>query len=352
MKTMKYSCLLVLFILMKSCGENIPPSQLFEIQLEGKKTSVKNGETVGITIINKKEKNLAAVTYSLDGEVLAVDNNRITINTKRLGTKKLSAKISYGDLIGEITKEIKVLSNKAPEVYTYDIINTFPHDTKAYTQGLEFSDGMLYESTGKVGASTLRVVDFKTGDIIKQVALDKEVFGEGITILNDKIFLLTWQSGIGYVYDKNNLKQSNTFSYGESKQGWGLANDGEKLFKSDGTEKIWFLDTETLAEEGHLEIATNTSFFNRANELEYVNGKLYANVYGKESMMILDATSGAIEGVINFGGLKEKIEKDANWDNANSVLNGVAYHPERETFFVTGKNWDKLFEVKIMKKNP
>ncbi len=125
-----------------------------------------------------------------------------------------------------------------------------------------------------------------------------------------------------------------------------LTNNGEKILKSDGTERIWFLNPETLAEEGYIETVTNKSVFNMANELEYINGKIYANVYQKPSVMIIDAQSGAIEGVINFGGLKEKVTKHAELD----VLNGVAYHPERKTFFVTGKNWDKMFEVKITKK--
>ncbi|TFG74403.1 MAG: glutaminyl-peptide cyclotransferase, partial [Flavobacteriales bacterium] len=134
--------------------------------------------------------------------------------------------------------------------------------------------------------------------------------------------------------------------YGNSKEGWGLANDGENLYKSDGTEKIWLLDPATLVEKEFIETVTDKSIFNKANELEYVDGKLYANVYQKESMMIIDAKSGAIEGVINFGGLKDKVTQHELLD----VLNGVAYHPERKTFFVTGKNWDKMFEVNIVKK--
>ncbi|MGB3152767.1 MAG: glutaminyl-peptide cyclotransferase, partial [Maribacter sp.] len=133
------------------------------------------------------------------------------------------------------------------------------------------------------------------------------------------------------------------------REGWGLTNDGEKIFKSDGTEKIWILDPETLLEENYIETVTNSSIFNKANELEYVDGKIYANVYLKPSVMIIDSKSGAIEGVINFGGLSDKVTKGEKWDS-NNVLNGIAYHPERKTFFVTGKNWDKLFEVQIQKK--
>ena len=157
---------------------------------------------------------------------------------------------------------------------------------------------------------------------------------------------MSWQSGLGYVYNKSNLSEIETFSYGKSKEGWGLCNDGEKIFKSDGTEKIWILNPKSLVEEDYIETVTNKSVFNKANELEYVDGKIYANVWQKESMMIIDATSGAIEGVVNLGGLKKQVTQHPKLD----VLNGVAYHPTRKTFFVTGKNWDKLFEVRIIKK--
>lgn len=162
--------------------------------------------------------------------------------------------------------------------------------------------------------------------------------------------MLTWRSGLGFIYDLKTLDKIDNFQFGESKEGWGLTNDGKKLFKSDGTEKIWFLNPETLVEEGHIETVTNKSINDSANELEYVDGKIYANVYQKPSVMIIDANSGAIEGVINFGGLSSKVTHHATWSDTDNVLNGIAYHPERKTFFVTGKEWDKMFEVKIQKK--
>ena len=263
-----------------------------------------------------------------------------------LGVKTLKAVINYNGENGEITKDIRVLAKNPPEVYTYEIINEFPHDINAFTQGLEFYKDTLYESTGKKGLSSLRKIDFKTGKILKQINLEDTYFGEGITILKDKIYMLTWQSNIGFIYDTKTFEKLDSFKYGKSKEGWGLANDGEKLFKSDGSEKIWFLNPETLQEVGHIETVTNKSVFNKTNELEYANGKIYANVWQKESMMIIDAKSGAIIGVINFGGLKDKVKKHDNLD----VFNGIAYHKERGTFFVTGKNWDTLFEVTILKK--
>jgi len=281
---------------------------------------------------------------------LELAGNKISLDIDKLGNKELIAEFKNNGNPITISKKITVLAAEPPSVYSYDIVNTFPHDPSSYTQGLEFQGQILYESTGKKGASVVRKINFDSGEVLKEIALDNNVFGEGITIMNDKLYQLTWQSGLGYVYDASNLSRLESFSYGKSKEGWGLCNDGERIYKSDGTEKIWLLNPETLVEEDYIETVTNKSVFNKANELEYVNGKIYANVYQKESMMIIDAKSGAIEGVINFGGLKSKVKKGKEWDDANSVLNGVAYNKERGTFFVTGKNWDKLFEVKIIKK--
>lgn len=336
-----------LLLLIIGCGSgNTKASSLFEIKLEGNKTDFKQHETIGVAIKNKKDKAINKVTYTIDDNELQINGNKLTFDLTTLGNKTLKATIDYDDTSAEISKKIKVLAPNPPALYTYEIINEFPHDIGAYTQGLEFHDGVLYESTGKRGKSSLRKVDFKTGEVLNKIALENSQFGEGITIMDGKIYQLTWQSGIGFVYDLETFQKIDDFQYGQSKEGWGLCNDGNRIFKSDGTEKIWILNPETLVEEGHIETATDKSVFNMANELEYLDGKIYANVYQKPSMMIIDAKSGAIEGVINFGGLKEKVTKHPELD----VLNGVAYHPKRRTFFVTGKNWDKMFEVNIIKK--
>lgn len=341
----------LMFILFMACGgDNTEPKDLFAIKLEDNKNQFQQNESVGISLVNKKNKVVESISYSIDGEELPMVKNQIQLDLPTLGNKTLKATVSYEDTSAEITKKIKVLANKAPEIYTYEIINEYPHDNRAYTQGLEFHQDTLYESTGKKGRSSLRKVDYKTGKVLKQIDLDKTFFGEGMTILNGKIYQLTWQSGIGFIYDLKDFKKIDSFTYGQSKEGWGLANDGEKLYKSDGTENIWFLNPETLVEEGHTQTVTNTSIFNNTNELEYVDGKLYANVYQKSGVMIIDARSGAIEGVVNFGGLSKKVTKGDGWVDTDNVLNGIAYHPTRKTFFVTGKDWDKLFEVRIMKK--
>jgi len=268
----------------------------------------------------------------------------ITLDIEKLGIKTLVAKVIYEGESVEVPKTIQVLAGKEPTVFTYEIINEFPHDIKAFTQGLEFRGDTLYESTGKRGASSIRKVDFTSGNILQETKLEADYFGEGITLMGGKLYQLTWQNGTGFVYNAENLERTGSFKYGESKEGWGLCNDGEVIYKSDGTERIWILDPDTMAESGYIQTVTNTSVFNKANELEYVDGKIYANVWQKESMMIIDAASGAIEGVVNFGGLKDRVTKHQQLD----VLNGVAYHEGRKTFFVTGKYWDKLFEIRIL----
>lgn len=348
MKMYRITLLHLFPLFFAACGGGASKASLFDLRVGNGATEFSQNQKVAIELVNKKAKTLESVTYYIDDETLKVENGQAVLDMPVLGSKTLKAVVSFENDTAVVSKKIRLLADNPPVLYTYEIINTYPHDMTAYTQGLEFHNDTLYESTGLRGRSTLRKVDFKSGEILKKIDLSPAVFGEGLTILNGKLYQLTWQSGMGYIYHLDDFEQIGTFNYGESEQGWGLANDGSRIFKSDGTEKIWILDPETLAETGHIETVTDKSIFNKANELEYLDGKLYANVYQKESMMIIDATSGAIEGVINFGGLKEKVMPHKALD----VLNGVAYHPGRHTFFVTGKNWDKLFEVKIMKKTP
>ncbi|MGB7395461.1 MAG: glutaminyl-peptide cyclotransferase [Pricia sp.] len=344
-----FSSILLLSLFMACGGENSPAS-LFEIQLAKGQKQFQQNQKVAIDLVNKKDKSVTGVTYSIDGEELTVTDGQITLDMPHLGDKTIKAQVQYDDTSVEVSKPFKLLAAKAPEVYTYEIVKEYPHDNKAFTQGLEFHNDTLYESTGKKGRSSLRKVDFQTGEILQQTDLNDIYFGEGITIMEDKIYMLTWRSGTGFVYDLNTLEETDSFKYGKSKEGWGLTNDGERIYKSDGTEKIWLLDPETLVEEDFIETVTNKSINDSANELEYVDGKIYANVYQKSGVMIIDAESGAIEGVVNFGGLSEKVTHHDTWNDQENVLNGIAYHPERETFFVTGKEWDKLFEVRIKKK--
>ena len=340
-KFLVFSSLTLLFL---ACNNKSNPAALFSLQLEGKE--FQRNDLATVRIDNKKNVKINQVTYSIDGVTLPLVDQKVKLDVEKLGNKELVAQVEFENGSVELIKKIRVLSDFAPELYTYEIVNEYPHDIEAFTQGLEFHNGFLYEGTGQHGKSSLRRTKYETGEVLVKTDLDYNLFGEGISVLGDQIYQLTWKSKTGYIYDAKTLKKKGSFQYGLSKEGWGLCNDGERLYKSDGTEKIWLLNPSTLVEEEYIQIATNKSLFNKANELEYADGLIYANVWQKESIMIIDASSGAILGVVNMGGLKEKVKQHSELD----VLNGIAYHPERKTFFVTGKNWNKLFELRIFKK--
>jgi glutamine cyclotransferase len=332
-----------LSILMFGCGGTQKKLLPYSLKLSNKDKRYQHGDWAGFKLISNGSDVPEALSFFLDGKALETKGDSVKLIANSLGNKTLELRISGDNNSYKLSEKIKVFAEKGPELYTYTIVNTYPHDINAYTQGLEFYKDTLYESTGLRGFSSLRKVDFKTGKVLKKLALPDAIFGEGITILNNRLYMLSWQSGKGFVFDPATFKELSQFSYGQSKEGWGLCNDGKKLFKSDGSQKIWFLDPQNLS---HIELATNKSFFKNTNELEYVNGLIYANVYQKESVMVINATSGAIEGVVNFAGLKKRVTPHSEID----VLNGIAYHPTRKTFFVTGKKWDKMFEVRIEKK--
>lgn len=340
---------LVFIVLLTSCGgSNLSPNQLFQISVNNGKTELANGSETSLVLKNKKNKKITSVSYALNNIPIQLNNNVFILQTNKLGKQELSATISFNDEQVTITKQITVLAKNAPKVYTYAIKNSFPHDIKAFTQGLEFKNDLLYESTGKPGFSSLRKVNYTTGEVLQQTNLDASYFGEGITALDSTIYMLTWQNNVGFTFDATTLKQKKTFNYNKSKEGWGLCNDGEYIYKSDGTEKIWKLDPVTLEEVDHIEVYTNKSKLVKLNELEFVNGKIFANTwqFNKEVAVIIDPDTGAVEGVINFSGLKNKVKQH---DELN-VLNGIAYHQQKGTFFITGKYWDTLFEVTLEQK--
>lgn len=342
MNFLKFTCYFILASLL-TCNEDPDPTSFFTIKIEPKASSYQAGDSLKLNLVNKKSIEVSKVTYSLGGKSQSGDMTFV-LPDLNLGDQEIKAEVISDSDTLIIFKKIKILASKAPEIYTYEIINEYPHDMKAYTQGLEFYGDTLYESTGRKGQSSLRKVDYKSGTVLKKIELEPSYFGEGLTISDNKIYQLSWQAGIGFIYEMDAFERSGSFQYGKSKEGWGLCHDDTYIYKSDGTEKIWRLDPATLQEIDFIQTVTDRSIFNKANELEYVDGKIYANVWQKESMMIINARSGAIEGVVNFGGLKNKVKQHPELD----VFNGIAYHPERKTLFVTGKNWDTLFEVRII----
>ncbi len=235
------------------------------------------------------------------------------------------------------------INTKIP-VYTYDVVNTYPHDPDAYTQGLLFTGKALFESTGIKGQSSLRKVDLKTGRVLKRVQVPEQYFAEGLTVLNNKLFQLTWKSQKGFVYDLESFQLEDEFTY--DGQGWGLATDGCWLILSDGTNQIRFLDPVTLDVERTIEVFAGDLPVNQLNELEYFNGEIYANIYRSDHIVRINPTNGRVTGVIDFTGLLAPQDRNARTD----VLNGIAYDAKKNRLFITGKNWPKLYEVRLKQK--
>ncbi|MDP4219711.1 MAG: glutaminyl-peptide cyclotransferase [Bacteroidota bacterium] len=230
-------------------------------------------------------------------------------------------------------------------LYTYEVVNTWHHDPDAFTQGLQYLDGELYESTGLNNHSSLRRVELTTGKVLQKIDIPGEYFAEGMTILGGKIYQLTYQTHIGFIYDQKTFKQLGSWHY--EGEGWGLTNDGTYLIMSNGSNKISFLDPSSLAIVKTLEIFDEGFRVEDINELEYIKGEIYANIWRTDSVVRIDPVTGKVLGWINLAGLLMPQERTENVD----VLNGIAYDEKGDRIFVTGKQWPKLFEIKIVKKS-
>lgn len=321
----------------------------FSVTTADNKTVFSLGETVNASINKLDETKIDSVIYTLNNTTVKAETNfQFTekLDDEKLGNQFLKAQVYYQGNVDTVSKKLLFVNNKAPKLYTYKIIAEYPHDMNAFTQGLEFYKDTLYESTGKKGFSSLRKVDYTTGEVLDKKEIDKEYFAEGITILNAKIYQLTWLSKEGFIYDANTLRKTGNFVYNQSKEGWGLCNDGNTIYKSDGTAKIWQLNPDTLAEEDFIQVTTNKSIKTRFNELEWVNGKIYANTWQKDGIAVINPANGALEAVINLSGLRNKVKQHPDLD----VLNGIAFNSKDNKLYVTGKNWDKLFEIEIIEK--
>lgn len=340
----------VLTLLFFSCNNEKTEESTFNIQIKEQKPSYKNNESLSVSLENTKQKKVDSVVYFIDQNYIgtaSVDQPfSVSLENQKLGNRILHAKIYMGRSTENPSKDIYVLASERPKLYTYKIINEYPHDIEAYTQGLEFHGEDLYESTGQYGKSSLRKTNYKTGEVLKQIDLDNTYFGEGITIKNNKIYQLTWRENVGFIYNLETLEKTGSFVYSKSNEGWGLCNDGETIYKSDGTEKIWTLNKDNLTEESYIEIFTNTSRIKSVNELEWIEGKIYANIFQQNAIAIINPKNGAVEGVIDLSDLQSKVKQHQFLD----VLNGIAYKGEKNRLFVTGKNWDKLFEIEIFEK--
>jgi glutamine cyclotransferase len=300
------------------------------------KTKLKNGEIESIKVYYKNQllKESAALDFVVDG---------VEINTIGTSSFKVEA-LKKDGLKNTRTKSVIAVSNIIPKKLSYKIINKYPHSKKYYTQGLEFYDGFLYEGTGENGTSGIYKVNLSTGNAVQSYLMEDKYFGEGITILNDKIYQLTYRSKKGFIYNLNDFAVIDSFQF-KSSQGWGLTNDGANIIMSDGSHNLTWLDPNNLSVLKTLQVSNNKGIVNNINELEYINGRIYANIYTTNIIVEIDAETGKILSEINMNGM---IDMYHNQKDTINVMNGIAYDKINDRIFVTGKLWPKLFEVEFV----
>lgn len=357
MKNLKLFAVIILGSVLVHCnGSKKSETNSFSFNQKELKAQYTANEVLKMQIDHPENTKIDSIVYFVNDKKVGSKKDDSTFehqwSDQKLGYIAIKAVVYADGASHETTSRVEMISAIQPKPLTYKILNVYPHDIQAYTQGLEFHRDTLYESTGNGagngtgirGISSLRKTDYKTGKVYKQVDLENAMFGEGLTVLNNKVFQLTYKEMTAFVYDADTFKRIKSFPYFKKEmEGWGLTNDGTKLYLSDGSEKIWIVNPETFKEEGFLTIYWGAGKIKYVNELEWVNGKIYANVYQKDAIAVIDPKTGAVEAVLNLVDLKSKVTQHPDLD----VLNGIAYNPKTKTFFVTGKNWDKMFEISI-----
>ncbi len=248
-------------------------------------------------------------------------------------------------VIAAIITSLLLLSCTEAKVreYRLEIVAEYPHDTDSYTQGLFFHDGQMYESTGVHGKSTFRKVDMETGEALERLNFDQKYFLEGSVVFGDDLYILTWESKVAFIYDAATLEYKSTWKY--PREGWGITTDGKQLIASDGSANLFFMNGQFALDRKQL-VTIDGRPVRWLNELEYINGKVWANVYTSDEIVIINPKNGKVEGVIDCRGL---LPRELYTDDTD-VLNGIAYNPDTKKIYLTGKNWPKLYEVRIVEK--
>jgi glutamine cyclotransferase len=341
--------LIVAALSLSGCKTDIETfKENYKLEITNSKLNWSEEDTVQISLIDDTSIGIDSVIW-YQNETRIDGAGGITFSRKLknqpYGNLTFKAIIYRNGMNTSAAAKIKRLPTQKAKIYGYRIVNTYVHDTTSYTQGLEFYGDSLYESTGQFRESDIRITDVENGEPYKIASLPDSQFAEGMTILNGKVYQLTWQSKIGYVYDLG-LHKIDDFTYNKSKEGWGLTNDGTYLYKSDGSSKIWKIDPVTYEELGYIEVVSNDRIVSKINELEWIDGKIYANVYTTNLIMIINPISGVVEGAINLNSITDEIP---NYSEKDNVLNGIAYDRKKDRLFITGKRWPKMFEIEIVK---
>jgi len=324
--------------------------KLIKVVAPEENTGFKIGEQIKVIIEIEDSKKLPdSVSISFDGKRVASLTTApwdFIIKPGRLsatGRKSLKvASFKNGKQHNTITRFMIVYSDVIPKTHGYKVIQSYPHDRNAFTQGLIYDKGVMFEGTGEKSGSSLRETDLNTGKVKRQLDLDDILFGEGITLFGDRIYQVTWQNNIGFVYDKTTFKVINKIYY--STEGWGLATIGNRIVMSDGTNVLYYCDPEMFTVISRIEVYDNKEKIDSLNELEYINGEIWANIWMRDIIARIDPVSGKVLSYIDLKGLLPESERKPETD----VLNGIAYDAETGRIFVTGKRWPRLYEIKII----
>ncbi len=276
---------------------------------------------------------------------------QIKTDSLTLGSKLITARVYSGGKPQEVSTNIILLAAAPPVAYTFKIEHIFPHDTSSYTEGLEYHDGFFYESAGNYGNSSLRKVSLATGKVVQKVTLAPKYFGEGIATVGNKILQLTYKEKVGFIYDKNTFKLLDTIPFTWAPEGWGMCFDGKRILQDDSTNRIWFLNKDTFKPQGYIDVCDDKGPVNRINELEYINGLIYANIYTTDTIIVINPKNGAVVQTIDLKNLYPMATRpySVKSDPDNNVLNGIAWDSQGKRLFITGKKWDKLFQIKFEK---
>lgn len=306
------------------------------------------GDDFTLSVINNDSVTIDSVQFYINGKFIkSFDNEPYTYNwnskNTSTGKQELQGILYKNDQNIQLSESVTLFSNVKAKNYGYKVKNVYKHDKDAYTQGLFYDGKYLYEATGLKGASSIRKTKLETGEILQSFTIPSDVFGEGICQFENKIIQLSWQAHRAYVYDKESFNVINQFNY--DTEGWGLTTDGKQLIMSNGTHILQLIETQSFTVYKKIEIADYNGFVQYLNELEFINGKLYANIYQSDKIAIIDIEKGRVEAYINLFGILPKKDIDSETD----VLNGIAYDKTNDRLFVTGKKWPKLFEIEIKK---
>ncbi len=353
-----YAILAALLVLFSGCDrdEEKPKSKklakkrldFFNINYQTKRYIY--GDTVQFEVKNlSKTKVLDSVVLQCFDQKLAVlglGTNQVPSVDMKLGTEDYNFIAYFSDKTYQVKqRSIDIYPLSAPKAISYTVLAKYPHDVKSYTQGLQFDKGEVYESTGQVGKSVIRKNNLKTGEVFQINYLEQNHFGEGMTVVGNEIYQLTWKARTGYIFDKASLKFKSNFLFPDAIDGWGLTWTGDHFIVSDGSNKLWKWNRE-LSRVDFVNVADNSQGYKALNELEYIDGVIYANVYQTYLILKIDVNTGQVLGKVDLKNILTPLEK-AQLKQFDEVLNGIAYNKEEDVFYLTGKHWPFLYEVKF-----